>query len=190
MLPATMGRTGDKSETRRRILSTAARLFRERGYRGTSVDELMARAGLTRGGFYAHFRGKTELLREALSAAFAEAIHNLAGEGIEHLTGAEWVAQARQRYLSPGHVDERAGGCVAAALGAEIGSMPPAVRRTFAEELEQVIDSMAERIGGADARARAWRLLSEWSGAIVLARAVDDDALREEILAASREIDD
>src|SRR3954466_8005722 len=99
-----------KEATRRRILDAASQAFRERGVAETGVDEVMRRAGLTHGGFYAHFSDKTELVAEACAAAFAAAIPNL--DRIAALPTP--TARARlliDSYLSAHHRDNRGSGC-------------------------------------------------------------------------------
>lgn len=174
-----------KAATRQRIVRAAARLFRERGYRETSVDQLMAEAGLTRGGFYAHFRDKAELLRAAITEGFLDASHKLIGD--DELEGEAWVERARDRYLSRQHLGGRGRGCAAVALGTDISRLGSDERETFGAELDRLVDRMAERIGGPDARPRALELLSKWAGALMLARAVEAPELADEILAAARE---
>src|SRR5215203_2827528 len=108
-----------KHATRRRIVEAASQAFRERGVAETGVDEVMRRAGLTHGGFYAHFADKTELLGEACGAAFDAAVTNL-----ERIAAAPTPA-ARARllidsYLGARHRDNRGSGCLVVAVGADM----------------------------------------------------------------------
>src|SRR5215204_5146991 len=128
-----------KEATRRRILDAASQAFRERGVAETGVDEVMRRAGLTHGGFYAHFRDKTELVAEACAAAFDAAVPNL--ERIASL--ATPAARARMlidSYLGPRHRDNRGSGCVVVAVGADMvrlrGSVRVGYAKGFARHLE------------------------------------------------------
>jgi TetR/AcrR family transcriptional repressor of nem operon len=168
-------------------VEVASRLFRQDGYRATGVDRLMSAAGLTRGGFYAHFRDKAQLLIESLELAFDESA-NLLERGHEDLVGEAWVRAAARRYLSLEHRSGLADGCAVPALGSEVARAPKTVQKAFARRITALIDAMADRLGGgAHARRHAIALLSSWVGAMVLSRAVGDKALGEEILAASRE---
>src|SRR3954465_13009490 len=111
-----------KHATRRRILEAAGQAFRERGVAETGVDEVMRRAGLTHGGFYAHFRDKAELVGEACAAAFAGAIPNL--ERIA--AGPTAAARARlliDSYLAARHRDNRGSGCLVVAVGADMARL-------------------------------------------------------------------
>lgn len=176
-----------KPKTHARIVSVASKLFRAEGFRATGVDRLMSAAGLTRGGFYAHFRDKSALLLEALETAFDESSDNLFARGHEQLRGEDWVRAAARRYLSPAHRSEAAQGCAVPSLGAEVARAPAPARRVFGRRIAAIIDGMTERLGGgAQARRRAITLLSSWAGGILLSRATLDPKLSEEILAAVR----
>ena len=116
-----------KEVTRRRIIDAAGQAFRERGVAETGVDEVMRRAGLTHGGFYAHFRDKTELIAEACAAAFDAAVPNL-----DRIAAAETPA-ARARllidsYLGARHRDNRGSGCLVVAVGADMVRLRGAAR--------------------------------------------------------------
>ncbi|HJL17038.1 MAG TPA: helix-turn-helix domain-containing protein [Sandaracinaceae bacterium LLY-WYZ-13_1] len=175
-----------KRRTRARIVAAASRLFRRRGFGATSVDALMGAAGLTRGGFYAHFRSKAELLEAALAAAFEESRQNLLARGLEDSRGEAWLTRAASRYLGPDHLRALDEGCAVPALGAEVSRSGDGPRRAFERELTRLIDGLATRLGGPHARARSLRALSTWVGALTLARAVHDPAFAEEILASAR----
>src|SRR4051812_4871739 len=111
-----------KEATRRRILDAASQAFRERGVAQTGVDEVMRRAGLTHGGFYAHFTDKTELVGEACTAAFDAAVPNL--ERIA--AGRTPAVRARlliDSYLGARHRDNRGSGCIVVAVGADMARL-------------------------------------------------------------------
>ncbi len=147
----------------------------------------MDSAGLTRGGFYAHFRSKADLFGQALAFAFDESTLNLFEKGHEALTGDAWVRAAARRYLSPRHRGRPEEGCAVPALGAEVARAPVSVRRLFEVRLRRVLDEIAERLGGgSEGRREATVLLSSWVGALVLSRAVADPRFGEEILAQVR----
>jgi TetR/AcrR family transcriptional regulator, transcriptional repressor for nem operon len=178
--------TEHKPKTHARIVRAASRLFRRRGFARTGVDRLMADAGLTRGGFYAHFADKSRLLVEALEQAFDESRDNLLARGLEHLRGTDWVRAAGRRYLTSEHARAPADGCPIPSLGAEVSRAPRSVRVAFEKRLLEIADGMRRRLGDRNRR-RALRLLASWTGAMLLARAVADPALSEEILSAARD---
>jgi len=171
---------------RERIVGEAARLLRERGPEGVGVAELMNRAGLTHGGFYGHFDSKEALVAEACERAFAESADRVArrlGDG-----GAEALRAYVAGYLSQRHCADRTQGCAAAALAGDVareGAAP--VRAAFTRGLTRLADALSEKLTGRARRRRALALLATLAGTLSLARAVDDPALSEEILAAARE---
>ena len=176
------------AENRARILAAAARLFRERGLSGVGVDALGEAAGMTHGSLYSQFGSKESLAAEALTQALArsagKAVLEDAAPGEGALRG--FVA----RYLSARHRDEPGQGCALAALGCEIPRQPPAVRRAFTEGLRATVGRIARLLPKGRRQAQedeALAVMASLVGALVLARAVDDPALSERILAAARD---
>lgn len=170
-----------KQENHQRIVAIASELFRERGFDGVGVAELMEHAGLTHGGFYNHFRSKEDLIAEATAKGF--------GEIAERYAGHDAIA-AIELYISRGHRDARGLGCPAAALSCEAARQPDQTRSVFAAGIENLLraleDDMA-RNHGAGARAQAINVLAQAVGAIVLSRACPDgSSLADEILDACR----
>ena len=166
------------AESRDRIVEAAARLFRERGLDGVGIDAIMEAAGLTHGGFYRHFRSKDDLAAEAVGLVLPRGT-----------ASADDVAGYAVQYLSVAHRDEPGRGCVMAALGGDAARGGAGVRRRFTELVSANIARFLPWFGAPDrpdARARAIAGLSAMVGALVLARAVDDPALSDEILAAVR----
>ncbi len=147
-----------------------------------SVDDVMGAAGLTRGGFYAHFADKNALLAEAMSVAFEQARANMMGPD-ESLRGRKWLERAAHVYLSPRHVADPGAGCAVPALGAEVARADPEVRKAFTRGVKKVLEGMSERLGDEE---RAASALATMVGGLLLARAVDDPRLRKAVLAASR----
>ncbi|MCC6624470.1 MAG: TetR/AcrR family transcriptional regulator [Deltaproteobacteria bacterium] len=173
-----------KPRTHARIVEVAARMFREDGMQATGIDRLMAEAGLTRGGFYAHFPSKAALFAEALRHAFGEARENLLAKGLDRLSGRDWVLGATRRYLARDHEEAPGLGCAIPTLGAEVARAPSEVREAFADEVDKILDGLVTR-SGAD-RGEAMALLATWVGAITLARALPDEAQADAVLDAAR----
>lgn len=172
---------------RQRLLDIASRLFRERGFDGVSVAEVMQDAGLTHGGFYGHFASKEALAAEAATHALAQTagrwkatLENRGVAGLERIVDA---------YLSQRHLDAPGAGCAIAALGPELARQGEPVRSAFAAELENMVDALAGFMPGADAaerRRRALPLMAQMLGAIVLARALGRSVLAGEVLETVR----
>jgi TetR/AcrR family transcriptional repressor of nem operon len=178
-----------KARTRRRIVETAARAFREQGLEGVGVADLMAQAGLTHGGFYAHFASKDALVEAACRHGISTTVETLdfrarnapPGDGLRAIVRA---------YLSRSHRDDRAGGCIMPSLAGEIARHGPATRHGVTDQLRDLAELIARQLPGSDAAARQRRALAVAAslvGAIALARVVDDPALSNEILEAARE---
>lgn len=174
----------ETAEKHARILAEAARLFRERGFDGAGVAEVMKAAGLTHGAFYAHFESKDALAAATVGCAIAESLQTFfapasaAPDPRRHFLGA---------YLSPLHRDRPGQGCVTAALGPEV-ARHGAARATFTKGLRQTLSIIRGWFGSgpdeAAAERQAIRLFSAAVGALILARAVDDPALSDRILAS------
>jgi len=169
------------AENRERILDAAARLIRERGIAGVGVDALAEAAGMTHGSVYSQFGSKERLAAEALARA-------LAGSA-ERATSFDTLADYAASYLSPRHRDAPGGGCAIAALGGEVPRHDGAVRDGFTEGLRRMAGRVAALLPDAEDGDREQAALARVAtlvGALVLARAVDDPALSDRILAAGR----
>lgn len=172
-----------KQENHDRIVGIASELFRERGFDGVGVAELMEHAGLTHGGFYNHFRSKEDLITEATEKSF--------GETVERYAGRDALASV-DLYLSRAHRDAPGQGCPAAALSCEAARQPTETRSAFAAGIENLIGGLKHdmaRNGSseASARAQAISVLAQAIGAVILSRVCpDDSALADEILDACR----
>jgi TetR/AcrR family transcriptional regulator, transcriptional repressor for nem operon len=173
----------EAAQNRERIIEVAARLFRERGFDGIGVADLMKSAGLTHGGFYGHFASKEDLMAQACARALEgslDALQRVAEHGGEN--GLSAVASA---YLSPAHRDRPGEGCVLAALGAEAVRHGSPVRSAFTRGVRSALDMLTRLVPGKSKRAKRERALATYAsmiGALVLARAVDDPELSEEVL--------
>jgi TetR/AcrR family transcriptional repressor of nem operon len=170
---------------RAHIIETASVLFREHGYDGVGIADLMAVAGFTHGGFYKHFESKADLLAEAATCGFAQSAAK--AEGVD-------AAEVVKQYLSREHRDARGEGCTMAALCADAARQPDSIKMTFATGVESLLANLANQCGapdegdrGDDMRAKRIDVLAQLIGAIVLSRACpDDSSLADEILDVCR----
>src|SRR4051794_13004984 len=172
--------------SRERILDSAARLFRERGLDGIGVADLMRDAGLTHGGFYAHFASKEDLMGEACALALAKSSARW-GRLVDRGPHRDALAAIVHSYLSTRHRDHPGTGCALATLGGEASRHERPVRKAITEGFSAMIDILARVIPGRTNAAKRQQALATYAsliGAQVLARAVDDRALSEEILQA------
>jgi TetR/AcrR family transcriptional repressor of nem operon len=175
---------GRKAETRQRILESAGALFRSHGIDAVGVDAVMHHAGLTHGGFYAHFPSKEALVAEMSGASLARA-------------AARWerISQEPDRkaalacivgaYLDPAHVAAVEQGCVLTTLGPEVARRPES-RPGITIAIRTMVGALARCLPGRSRR-RALAALSTMVGAVVLARLADDSQLAAEFLAAARD---
>ena len=177
-----------KEATHERIVEVAARAIRRSGYGGTGVAEIMKEAGLTHGGFYAHFDSREDMLAEAADRAGAHGMEVLGREAAAAAPDQTLKAMLRA-YLSREHVEGVETGCAVAALGSEMPRQAPKIRRAATRRIKEMIDLVARQLPGwgkPAAHEQAMVTLSTAVGALVLARAVDDpklsDALRKAAL--------
>lgn len=173
------------SQNRDRVLEVAGRLFRERGFDGIGVADLMKSAGLTHGGFYGQFGSKEELMAEACDRTFDKAADFWTQ--LAERAQANPLAVVMQAYLSKQHRDNPGEGCVMAALGADAARQGSSLRQAVTRGTRKVLDLFTGLAPGrikAVKRQRAVVAYASMVGALVLARAVDDEALSDEILAA------
>jgi TetR/AcrR family transcriptional regulator, transcriptional repressor for nem operon len=176
-----------KQRTREKILSAAGRVFRRQGYHAAGVDAVMEEAGLTAGGFYAHFPSKEALLGEVLTHATADAAALLLKE-LEGRSGRDWVVAFVEGYLSPGHRRKVAEGCPIPCLISEVGRAGEASRKTFAETVGRMSEKLEGELAGDPSASndRALAIVALCVGGMALARGVGDELLADRILAACR----
>lgn len=162
-----------KAETRDRIVREAAALFRRDGIDGVSVPGLMKEAGLTHGGFYAHFESKDALVAEALTLAQDEAAGRLIAVANE---ADDRVAAVIDAYVDAHHRDRPETGCAVAALGSEAARGAPRTQRSIACEARNAVEKLHETLGfDADREGDTLALFAGMVGALVLARATAGD---------------
>jgi TetR/AcrR family transcriptional regulator, transcriptional repressor for nem operon len=173
-----------KQSVRARIVEAASRALRKAGLDGVSIPTLMKKAGLTHGGFYAHFEDRDELVAEAVRFAANET-----GAGV--FEQSPTLDAALGSYLSPAHVANPSAGCVVAALGAEGPRQSASVRRAFAFAAEGLIDLVQQKLSDGKAPTtpsdEALSVTARMVGAVVLARLVADPALGRRLLQVARQ---
>ncbi|MFC4276340.1 TetR/AcrR family transcriptional regulator [Achromobacter aloeverae] len=175
----------ETARTRARIVAAAAEEFRRGGIAATGLASLMSAAGLTHGGFYKHFASKDQLVAEACASIMIDVTDTLAERALREPPDQRlaWFVHA---YLSPRHRDDPAHGCGLAALGTELARSSAETRDVVTDGLSHLVEAIARLFdppGGAHGRARAQTLAAGLVGAITLARAVNDPALSDELLA-------
>jgi TetR/AcrR family transcriptional repressor of nem operon len=183
-------RYGDshKEETHLKILKIAGRALRAKGPDGVGVAEIMKEAGLTHGGFYAHFKSKDALLIESLGTIFARAGRNI-DKMTDGLPPGHALASYIDFYVSPRHRDNPSTGCPITALNSDLPRQSQKFRATFDEGVKYLVARIVGWLvtsGHSDPEALAASVLSAMAGAVAVSRAVSDKGLSDEMLAAAR----
>ncbi len=178
-----------KKESKERILNVASRLFKRNGYSATGIDLIMVEAGLTAGGFYAHFRSKTDLLEQSLEHSMKHS-RELLIRGTESLAGAEKVNVIMSRYISLLHRDLPEKGCMLPALASEIHRGTKKSNELVSKYItlwaEFIAQNLSDGSSMAEKKEKALTMISQAVGAILLSRMVRETALSDEILNSAR----
>jgi TetR/AcrR family transcriptional repressor of nem operon len=181
-----------KERTHESILASAARLLRERGIGGARVADVMKGAGLTVGGFYAHFASKEALVDDVLRRTAKELRDRLFSR-LDDKPEAERLEIILKRYLSTVHRDDTTEGCPLPAVVGEVGTTAPEHRdaiaeqfENFAEELEAQLPRVEGASSGVSRRQTAVALVALMYGGLSIARALRGTELSDDVLRACR----
>jgi TetR/AcrR family transcriptional repressor of nem operon len=176
-----------KEETRKKVVRAAAAAVRRKGPDGVGVAEVMAEAGLTHGGFYAHFPSKEALVVAAIEEAFDESRRKFARvtDGLESQAA---LAAFVDRYVSTIHRNSADGGCPIATLSSDLPRQAQPIRQAFDAGVRGLISRIAAWLPetAPDRESLATSLVSEMAGAVSLSRAISDEGLAEALLADAR----
>jgi TetR/AcrR family transcriptional repressor of nem operon len=178
-----------KRETHARIVKKASVRLREKGAHGIGVADLMKEAGLTHGGFYAHFDSREALVIEAFAYAMDRSTERWR-KMAEQTPPEKRLAAIVESYLTPIHRDDPGHGCAVPTLGAEIARESLKTRKAFSAKLEQMIDMMADQVADVPrkaARKQAMATLATMIGTLVLSRVAGSGEFSDEILGAGRD---
>ena len=177
-----------KAQNHEKILSLAARSFREHGGDSSGIGTVMKKVGLTKGGFYRHFRSKDDLFVEAVARALDEM-----GRGVMEATRSVAEGQALrviiERYLSARHANSPGSGCVLSALGPELARKPLSVRKRIEALLEAYRERLLPFIPGQTREEKLTKcrlLFPSMAGVLMMARVVSDPRRREQVLMEAR----
>jgi TetR/AcrR family transcriptional repressor of nem operon len=173
------------AKNRAKILETASRLYRERGFDGVGVADIMRHAGFTHGGFYGHFRSREDLIAQASQRALAVGLKTW--NQVAKEAKGDPLAAVLAIYLSDWHRKERGLGCLFAALGTDTARQPRSVRSVATKGFREVIEFLTELMPGKAKVIRRKKALATYAsliGGVAMARAVNDPELAEEITKA------
>lgn len=176
-----------KEITHERILSTAARAIRRGGFQGVGVADIMKEAGLTHGGFYAHFGSRNDLLAEALAHAGQESAARVEQTtAARQARGASALRALVEGYLSDRHLGNVETGCPVAALASEMPRQAPEVREAAAQRVRGLVAAVRRALPPNAPADSGPAIASQLVGALQLARALGDNAEGRALLKASR----
>jgi AcrR family transcriptional regulator len=185
MLPET--KAGKKEISHERILEAAARAIRRGGHAGASVADVMKEAGLTHGGFYAHFGSREEMVASAIEFAGRQSAENLRKSmDVLRKKGSSPFRALVEAYLSVQHMAAIEAGCVVAALGSEIPRQPGMVAQAAGDRVQALIRMVESVLPAGVARSEALHIASAMVGSLQLARALGG-AQGKALLASSRQ---
>ena len=173
------------AQNRDRIVEAATQRFRERGFEGIGVADLMKEVGLTHGGFYGHFASKEDLIAEASARALTRSL--ALWRTLAERAPRQPLSAIADVYLTSRHRDNPGAGCLLAALGPDVSRQGPAVRRAVTHYVSSACDLLAKLVPRKSRAARRQKAITTYAtmvGAMVMARAIDDRALSQEILDA------
>jgi AcrR family transcriptional regulator len=178
-----------KTETRERILKSARRLFNRSGFAAVTIDEIMADAGLTRGGFYNHFETKEELYAEAIRQFICDGPEAWQRAYIDaSAQGPELAKMIVDAYLSKEHFEDRDGSCPMIGLPSDAARAGEGVKAAYREVLQMMAGAFEANLRSEErsARQRALALVALCVGGMVLSRAIDDPTLADDVRDAAR----
>lgn len=175
-------------ENRELVLDTAARLFRQVGFDGVGVADIMKHAGLTVGGFYNNFDSKEDLIAKACDKIGSQSLQRWQAH-IDNPEIADPLKRIGSSYLSAKNRDDLSSTCLFSTLGAEVPRHDAAVQQVFAQGVASTIQLLSTLVDGQtedERRSHAIAMFSQWLGALVLSRAASNSPLSDEILAVAR----
>lgn len=179
---------GQKAETHEKILIAASRSFREHGSENNGIGRVMKQLGLTKGGFYRHFKSKGDLYAAAVAKAFEEMGNHTVAVAEREPKGQQLRAIIED-YLSPKHADHPKTGCPLALMAGEFARQPVEIRKRINQSMVAFRERMLPYIPGntvEEKRARFFVLFPGMAGVLVVARAIVDRERRDLMLAAAR----
>ncbi len=178
-----------RQNTRQRILRSASRLFNRKGFSDVTIDEIMADAGLTHGGFYRHFGGKEELYAEAVRRFLCkDAPEPWQAKHVDPCSAGKTRARMIvDAYFSRDHFNDRAGSCPLIGLPSDVSRSGAAVKAAYREVVEMMVRIFEANLEEPQAHERALALVAVCVGGMVLARGIDDPGLADGFRSAAHE---
>ena len=183
--------SGHRDEVRKRIVQSARKLFNRSGFENVSVNQIMAEAGLTRGGFYSYFASKSDLYSEALQCFFTDPNWKNSWEGVHvDLAANDAGAQIVRAYLSRQHFDDVENSCPMVALPSDVARSGQGAKRAFETVFKAMVGALENglRNGNRGDHTTAMGIAALCVGGMVVARSIDDHALADDLREACMEV--
>ena len=179
--------SGHKEQTRAKIVKAAGKVFRRDGFHAAGVDKVMEEAGLTAGGFYAHFASKEALLAASLQPTSADVV-GMREKELEGVASHAWLEAFIERYLAIRHMTNTEEGCPLPALASEIARAGEPVKASFEAVVRGFAARLMEGAGTKLTENQALAIVALCVGGLVVARSVKDHAFGEQILVSCRQL--
>ncbi|MGC1551813.1 MAG: TetR/AcrR family transcriptional regulator, partial [Bradyrhizobium sp.] len=180
---ADMGSQTHREQVRQKIIQSALQLFNRHGFTAASIDDIMAGAGMTRGGFYSYFQSKSELYAEAISCFVTEKQEIIANSD----KASDRAVTLLRDYLSRQHLEDLATSCPMIGLPNDVSRSDQSVREAQEAALRMMVETFQQGMtpNGQASRQVALALASLCLGGMVLARAIEDHAFADELREAT-----
>ncbi|MCL6247814.1 TetR/AcrR family transcriptional regulator [Acinetobacter sp. ANC 4945] len=172
-----------KQQKRQELLNITGQIAKKNGFAATGVDGLMQAAGVTSGAFYSHFSSKQDLLKALVEYELQQSF-NL-WQSNPHHNAADWINFELDRYLTPSHLEHPEQGCVLPTLATEVARADDTIKQAYEKELLRGHALFSTHLASEE---KAWAMMSQLVGAVLIARAMHDPELQKSILQANKMI--
>lgn len=172
-----------KQQKRQELLNITGQIAKKNGFAATGVDGLMKAAGVTSGAFYSHFSSKQDLLRALVEYELQQSFNMW--QSNPHHNAADWINFELDRYLTPSHLEHPEQGCVLPTLATEVARADDTIKQAYEKELLRGHALFSAHLASEE---KAWAIMSQLVGAVLIARAMHDPELQKSILQANKMI--
>ena len=174
-------KSGYKAEKRQELLNISGQLAKKNGFQATGIDRFMKQAGVTSGAFYSHFSSKNDLFKNLIENELQQSFELWQKNPFEDAE--QWLDFEMDRYLTLSHLERPDHGCVLPTLASEVARADLDIRQAFQAEMQRGLQIFIQHLGSED---KAWAVLSQLVGAVLLARSVVDESVKILILESSK----
>ena len=174
-------KSGYKAEKRQELLNISGQLAKKNGFQATGIDRFMKQAGVTSGAFYSHFSSKNDLFKNLIENELQQSFALWQENPFEDAE--QWLDFEMDRYLTLSHLERPDHGCVLPTLASEVARADLDIRQAFQAEMQRGLQIFIQHLGSED---KAWAVLSQLVGAVLLARSVVDESVKILILESSK----